>query len=195
MTYKRDTTFVDESKDFYVKTSGQSSCRRAERSWLVGVRRRERLRLDEKCLLRSSLHQYISNQQPIVPTTTVSSGDIHAHRRAVIVRTHCFLNWDAFILDWDSWFFIRWVLIAICNKITEQVIVKCPGFRGKGTNIKTSVHFIAQVGVWTYTQASRLMHELLKGCVQIGIIMGHLHNDIILLLHPELFRVLLSCAN
>ena len=84
MTYKRDTTFVDESKDFYVKISGQSSCRRAERSWLVGVRRRERLRLDEKCLLRSSLHQYISNQQPIVPTTTVSSGDIHAHRRAVI---------------------------------------------------------------------------------------------------------------
>ena len=26
-------------------------------------------------------------------------------------------------------------LLAICNKITEQVIVKCPGFRGKGTNI------------------------------------------------------------
>ena len=23
------------------------------------------------------------------------------------VRTHCVLNWDAFILDWDSGFFIR----------------------------------------------------------------------------------------
>ena len=58
MTYKRDTTFVDESKDFYVKKSGQSSCRRAERSWLVGVRRRKRPRLDKNCLLRSPLHQY-----------------------------------------------------------------------------------------------------------------------------------------
>ena len=34
-----------------------------------------------------------------------------------------------------------------------------------------------------------------KGCVQIGIIIGHLHDDVILLLRPELLRVLLSCAN
>ena len=65
VTFKLAATFVDESKDFYVEKSGQSSCRRAKRSWLVGVRRRKRFRLGENCLLRSSLHQYINNQHPI----------------------------------------------------------------------------------------------------------------------------------
>ena len=60
------------------KKSGQSSCRRAERSWLVGVRRRKR------GLRYISIHACINNQHPIVSTTTVSSGDIHAHTRAVI---------------------------------------------------------------------------------------------------------------
>ena len=35
MTCKLGITFADESKDFYVEKSGQSSCRRAKRSWLV----------------------------------------------------------------------------------------------------------------------------------------------------------------
>ena len=33
----------------------------AERSWIVGVRRRKWFRLNENCLLRSSLQQYINN--------------------------------------------------------------------------------------------------------------------------------------
>ena len=45
----------------------------AKRSWIVRVRRRKRFRLNKNCLLRSSPHQ-----------STVSSGDIHAHPRAVI---------------------------------------------------------------------------------------------------------------
>ena len=54
MTCKLGITFVDESKDFYVEKSGQSSWRRAKRSWLVEVRRRKRFRLDENnCLLRT----------------------------------------------------------------------------------------------------------------------------------------------
>ena len=52
-------------KRFIVEKSGQSSWRRAKRSWLVGVRWRKRFRLGENCLLRSSLHQYINNQHPI----------------------------------------------------------------------------------------------------------------------------------
>ena len=44
MTCKLGITFADESKDFYVEKSGQSSCRRAKRSWLVEVRRRKRFR-------------------------------------------------------------------------------------------------------------------------------------------------------
>ena len=40
-------TFLDESKDFCDKKSGQSSCRRAKQSWLSGVCRRKRFRLDE----------------------------------------------------------------------------------------------------------------------------------------------------
>ena len=35
-----------------------------------------------------------------------------------------FLDWDSFVLDWDAWFFTRWVpglTIAICNKITYSV--------------------------------------------------------------------------
>ena len=48
-----------------IYTWNKSSWRRAKRSWLVGVRRRKRFRLSEKCLLRSSLHQYINNQHPI----------------------------------------------------------------------------------------------------------------------------------
>ena len=47
------------------KISGQSSWRRAKRSCRVGVRWRKRFRLDENCLLTSSLHQYINNQHPI----------------------------------------------------------------------------------------------------------------------------------
>ena len=84
MTCKLGITFVNESKDFYAEKSGQSSCRRAKLSFLVGVRRRKRFRLDKNCLLRSSLHQYLNNQQPIIFTTTVSSGDIHAHPPSVI---------------------------------------------------------------------------------------------------------------
>ena len=37
--------------------------------------------------------------------------------------THCFWNWDSMVLDWDSWFFKRWVsglTITICNKITAN---------------------------------------------------------------------------
>ena len=49
MTCKLGITFADESKDFYVEKSGQSSCRRAKRSWLVEVRRRKRFRLDGNC--------------------------------------------------------------------------------------------------------------------------------------------------
>ena len=33
-----------------------------------------------------------------------------------------FLNWESLVLDWDSWFFTRWVpglTITICNKITD----------------------------------------------------------------------------
>ena len=36
-------------------------------------------------------------------------------------RIHCFFNWDSLVLDWDSWFFTKWVpglAITICNKIT-----------------------------------------------------------------------------
>ena len=34
-----------------------------------------------------------------------------------------FFNWDSMVLDWDSWFFTRWVpglAITICNKITAM---------------------------------------------------------------------------
>ena len=74
--------FVDESKDFYVEKLGQSSCRRAKRSWLVGVRRRKRFRLDENCfILKSSLHQYINNQQPIVLKRQLSLPATSTHTR------------------------------------------------------------------------------------------------------------------
>ena len=49
MTCKLGITFADESKDFYVEKSGQSSCRRAKRFWLVDVRRRKRLQLAGNC--------------------------------------------------------------------------------------------------------------------------------------------------
>ena len=51
MTCKLGTciTFADESKDFYVEKSGQSSCQRAKRSRLMEVRRRKRFRLDGNC--------------------------------------------------------------------------------------------------------------------------------------------------
>ena len=49
MTCKLGITFVDESKDFYVEKSGQSSCRRAKRFWLVDVRRRKRFQLAGNC--------------------------------------------------------------------------------------------------------------------------------------------------
>ena len=49
MTCKLGITFADESKDFYVEKSGQSSCRRAKRSWLVEVRQRKRFPLDGNC--------------------------------------------------------------------------------------------------------------------------------------------------
>ena len=49
MTCKLGITFADESKDVYVEKSGQSSCRRAKRSWLLDVRRRERFPLDGNC--------------------------------------------------------------------------------------------------------------------------------------------------
>ena len=81
MTCKLGITFVDESKDFYVKKSGQSSCRRAKRSWLVEVRRRKRLRLDENCLLRSLVHQYINNQQPVVLKRQLSLPATSTHTR------------------------------------------------------------------------------------------------------------------
>ena len=43
--------------------------------------------IDENCLLRSSLHQYKNNQQPIVlkRQLSVSSRDIYARPRAVIL--------------------------------------------------------------------------------------------------------------
>ena len=49
MTCKLGITFADESKDFYYEKSGQSSCRRAKRSWLVEVRRRKRFLLAGNC--------------------------------------------------------------------------------------------------------------------------------------------------
>ena len=49
MTCKLDITFVDESKDFYFEKSGQSSCRKAKRSWLLEVHRRKWFRLDGNC--------------------------------------------------------------------------------------------------------------------------------------------------
>ena len=88
MTCKLGITFVDESKDFYVEKSGHSSCRRAKRSWLVEVRWRKRFRLGEnKCLLRSLVHQYINNQQPVVlkrqlslPATSTLTRELWYHR-------------------------------------------------------------------------------------------------------------------
>ena len=38
-----------------------------------------------------------------------------------------FFNWDSLVLDWDSWFFTRWVpglTITICNKITVHFLNK-----------------------------------------------------------------------
>ena len=86
MTCKLGITFVDESKDFYVEKSGQSSCWRAKWSWLVGVGRRKRFRLYENCLLRSSLYQYISNQQPIVLERQLSLPATSTHTRELWYR-------------------------------------------------------------------------------------------------------------
>ena len=67
MTNKLSITVLDESRDFHEnKRSGQSSCRRAKRSWLSEVYRCKRLRLDEICVMWSSLNHYINNQKPIV---------------------------------------------------------------------------------------------------------------------------------
>ena len=67
MTNKLSITVLDESREFNGnKRSGQSSCRRAKRSWLSEVYRCKRLRLDEICVMWSSLHHYINNQKPIV---------------------------------------------------------------------------------------------------------------------------------
>ena len=73
MTCKLGITFADESKDFYVEKSGQSSCRRAKRFWLVEVRRRTQFQLEGNCLLRSSLHQYktiVQQRQVSFPATS-----------------------------------------------------------------------------------------------------------------------------
>ena len=79
MTCKLGTciTFADESKDFYVEKSGQSSCRRAKRSWLVEVRKR--FRLDGNCKLRSSLHQYkniVQKRQLSLPATSTHTREL-----------------------------------------------------------------------------------------------------------------------
>ena len=78
MTCKLGITFADESKDFYVEKSGQRTCRRAKRSWLVEVRRRKRFRKLLIEVFGTSVERHCTK------TTTVSSGDIHAHLRAVI---------------------------------------------------------------------------------------------------------------
>ena len=76
MTRKLGITFADESKyfEFYVEKSGQSNCRRAKRSWLVKFAWEsgsDSTEIANWGLLRTK-------------TRTVSSGDIHAHPRAVI---------------------------------------------------------------------------------------------------------------
>ena len=81
MTCKLGITFVDESKDFYEEKSGQSSCRRAKRSWIVEVRRGKRFRLNENCLLKSLLHQYINNQQPLLLKRQLSLPATYTHSR------------------------------------------------------------------------------------------------------------------
>ena len=70
----------------------------------------KRFRLDENSSLRSSLHQYINNQQP--KTTTVSSVDIHAHPRAVIpsfgsIRGHVTGKFCVSCLAAKNWNFER----------------------------------------------------------------------------------------
>ena len=38
-----------------------------------------------------------------------------------------FFNWDSLVMDWDSWFFARWIpelTITICNKITVHFLNK-----------------------------------------------------------------------
>ena len=81
MTCKLGITFVHKSKDFYVQKGGQSSCQRAKWSWLVGVRRRKRFGLDGNSLLRSSLYQYINNQQHIVLKRQLSLPATSTHTR------------------------------------------------------------------------------------------------------------------
>ena len=77
--------FRPQVKRFLRAKRCQSSCQRAKWSWLVGVRRRKRFGLDGNSLLRSSLYQYINNQQHIVLKRQLStSSDIHAHPRPVI---------------------------------------------------------------------------------------------------------------
>ena len=86
MTCKLGITFVDESKDFYVEKSGQSSCRRAKRSWLVDVRREKPVSTRRKLLIEDfATSVYKQPKTYCTKTTTVSSGNIHyAHPRAVI---------------------------------------------------------------------------------------------------------------
>ena len=48
----------------------------------------------------------------------------------IIVRTHCILNWNSLIHDWDSWFLMKWV----------------PGLTIQGSKLKKmKLHFFDQL--------------------------------------------------
>ena len=58
-----------------------------------------------------------------------------------------FLNWESLVMDWDSWFFIKWVpglTITICNKITGSTQI----LRGSPTSNKKLQDKASSQVVW-----------------------------------------------
>ena len=64
MTCELGITFADESNDFYVEKSFQSTCRRGKRSWLTRVAGENGPTRRKPLIMVFATHKYINNQQP-----------------------------------------------------------------------------------------------------------------------------------
>ena len=85
MMCKLGITLVEESKDLYVEKSGQSSCKRAKTVLACGSSPQKAVPTRWKLLIEVfATSVYKQPTTYCAKTTTVSSGDTHAHPRAVI---------------------------------------------------------------------------------------------------------------
>ena len=70
MTCELGITFADESKDFCVEKSFQSTCRRGKQTWLAKVAGENGATRRKSLIMVFATHKYVNNQQPRVSHTT-----------------------------------------------------------------------------------------------------------------------------